>query len=115
MKNALLCLLLLAWVVSASAGNNPTVSITPSPIALPPRSSQQLTAAFSDGSQVQSCSWLATGPQKAMASTSASTAEFAAGTSKATYVVTANCVNKNGVPAMGLAVVSITLERGDKR
>jgi hypothetical protein len=115
MKKALLCLFLLAGVVSASANDNPAVNITPSPIALPPRGSQQLTAAFSDGSRVQSCSWLATGPQKAIASTSASTAEFAAGTSKATYVVTANCVNTNGVPAMGLAVVSITLERGDKR
>lgn len=115
MKNALLCLLLLACVVPASASNDPTVNVTPSPIALPARGSQQLTAAFSDGSQVQSCSWLATGPQKAIASTSASTAEFAAGTSKATYVVTVNCVNTNGVPAMGLAVVSITLERGDKR
>jgi hypothetical protein len=115
MKNALLCLLLLACVVQASASNDPTVNVTPSPIALPARGSQQLTAAFSDGSQVQSCSWLATGPQKAIASTSASTAEFAAGTSKATYVVTVNCVNTNGVPAMGLAVVSITLGSGDKR
>lgn len=106
MKHALLCLLLLVSVVSASAAN-PTIAITPSPIVMPSGSVQQFTAAFSDGSQVQSCTWLTTGSQNAIESTGANTATFAAGALKATYIVQANCQNVNGVPATGIAVISV--------
>jgi len=99
MKHALLCLVLLASVVSASAAN-PTISITPSPVVLPSGSVQQFTASFSDGSQVQSCAWMTTGSLNAIQSTGAGTATFAAGTLKATYIVQANCRNVNGVPAV---------------
>jgi hypothetical protein len=108
MKKALLCLLLLAcWVVTASADNNPTVNITPSPAILAPGQTQQFTAAFSDGSQIQSCTWLATGPQNAIQSTGVATAMFGAGTLKATYIATANCTNTNNYNATGLAVIVI--------
>ena len=106
MKHALLCLLLLASLVSASAAN-PTIAITPSPVVMPSGSVQQFTAAFSDGSQVQSCTWLATGAQNAIQSTGPGTATFAAGTLRATYIVQANCQNVNGVPATGIAVISV--------
>jgi len=106
MKHALLCLVLLASVVSASAAN-PTISITPSPVVLPSGSVQQFTASFSDGSQVQSCAWMTTGSLNAIQSTGASTATFGAGTLKATYIVQANCRNVNGVPATGIAVISV--------
>jgi hypothetical protein len=108
MKKALLCLLLLAcWVVTASADNNPTVNITPSLAVLTPGQTQQFTAAFSDGSQIQSCTWLATGPQNAIQSTGVNTAAFAAGPLRATYVATASCTNVNNFNATGLAVVVI--------
>ena len=107
MKKALLCSIILAWVVSASAAN-PTVSITPSPVRMSSGSSQVFTASFSDGSQVQSCTWLSTGQQNAIESSGPNTATFAAGTLKATYVVTANCQNVNGVQAMGLAFIAVT-------
>jgi hypothetical protein len=106
MRNALLCLLVLAWAVSASAAN-PTINITPSPVAMPSGSVQQFTAAFSDGSQVQSCTWLVTGAQNAIQSTGPNTAAFAAGTLKATYIVQANCQNVNGAQATGIAVVGV--------
>lgn len=106
MKHALLGLLILVSVVSASAAN-PTIAITPSPIVMPSGSVQQFTAAFSDGSQVQSCTWLTTGSQNAIESTGANTATFAAGALKATYIVQANCQNVNGVPATGIAVISV--------
>lgn len=108
MKNALLCLLLLAGVLGASASSNPTVSITPSPVAIPTGGTQQFTATFSDGSQIQSCNWLATGSLNAVQGIGVNTAVFAAGTLKATYVVTANCTNAAGVHAMGLAVVAVS-------
>jgi hypothetical protein len=108
MKKALLCLVLLAFVVvSASANNNPTVSISPSPVGIPVGGTQLFTATFSDGSHVQSCSWLATGNNNAVQSVGSNTAIFAAGTLKATYVITANCINSNGVQAMGLGVIGI--------
>ena len=108
MKKALLCLLLLAcWVVTASADNNPTVNITPSLAVLTPGQTQQFTAAFSDGSQIQSYTWLATGPQNAIQSTGVNTAAFAAGPLRATYVATASCTNVNNFNATGLAVVVI--------
>jgi hypothetical protein len=108
MKKALLCLLLLACcVITASADNNPTVTITPSPAILSPSQTQQFTAAFSDGSQIQSCNWLVTGPQNAIQSTSANTAVFAAGTLRATYIATASCTNTNNYNATGLAVIVI--------
>jgi hypothetical protein len=106
MRKALLCLLLLASVVSASA-TNPTITITPSPIALPVGATQQFAATFSDGTQIQSCTWLATGPQNAIQGIGANTAIFAAGPLRATYVVTATCTNVNGVHAMGIAVIAI--------
>jgi len=106
MNKALLCLLLLACVIPASA-TNPTVTISPSPVILPAGSTQQFTAAFSDGSQIQSCTWLTTGSQNAIQSTGANTAMFAAGPLKATYVVTANCTNTAGVQAMGIGIISI--------
>lgn len=106
MKHALLCLLLLASVVSATAAN-PTVSITPSPMVMPSGSVQQFTASFSDGSQVQSCTWMATGSQNAIQSIGANNALFAAGTLKATYIVQANCRNVNGVVATGIAVIAV--------
>ena len=108
MKKALLCLLLLAcMVVTASADNNPTVSITPSPVRLPVGGTQQFSAAFSDGSQIQSCTWLVTGNNNAIQSTGSSTAIVAAGTLRATYVVTASCINASGVQAMGLGVFMV--------
>jgi len=108
MKKALLCLLLLACiVVSASANNNPTVSITPSPVGIPTGGTQIFTAAFSDGSQIQSCTWLATGNNNAVQSIGVNTAVFAAGTLKATYVITATCTNTSGVQAMGLGVIGV--------
>ena len=106
MKHALLCLLLLASVVSASAAN-PTINITPSPIAMPSGSVQQFTASFSDGSQVQSCTWMITGTQNAIQGIGANTALFAAGTLKATYVVQANCRNVNGVATTGIALIAV--------
>jgi hypothetical protein len=60
MKITLLCLLLLACFLSADAAG-PTVTISPSPIALPAGSTQQFTASFSDGSQVANCTWMTTG------------------------------------------------------
>jgi len=108
MKKALLCLLLLACVVvTASADNNPTVSISPTPVWVKVAGTQLFTASFSDGSQVQSCTWLATGNNNAVQGVGASTAIFAAGTLRATYVVTATCMNSNGVQAMGLGVVGV--------
>jgi hypothetical protein len=108
MKKALLCLILLACcVVTASADNNPTVVITPSPAILSPGSTQQFTAAFSDGSQISSCTWLATGPLNAIQSTGANTSVFAAGTLKATYIATASCTNTNNYNATGLVVIVI--------
>jgi hypothetical protein len=107
MRKALLCLLLLASVVSASAAN-PSITISPSPVALHAGGTQQFTATFSDGSQVQSCTWLTTGSMNAVQGIGASTAIFAAGTLKATYVVTASCINTTGVPAMGIAVIAVT-------
>ena len=106
MKHTLLCLLLLASVISASAAN-PTITITPSPIAMPSGSVQQFTASFSDGSQVQSCTWLATGGQNTIQGVGANTALFAAGTLKATYVVQANCRNVNGVATTGIALIAV--------
>ena len=106
MKNALLCLVLLAGVVNASAGN-PTITISPSPIALASGGTQEFTAAFSDGSQIQSCSWMTTGTLNAIQGVGANSAIFAAGTLKATYVVTASCRNVNGTEAMGIAVVAV--------
>jgi len=108
MKKALLCLLLLACVaISASAENNPTVSITPSPVRIPVAGTQFFTASFSDGSQVQSCTWLVTGNTNVVQNIGASTAIVAAGTIRATYVVTANCTNSAGQQAMGLAVFMV--------
>lgn len=108
MKKALLCLVILACaVVSATADNNPTVSISPSPVGVRVGGTQLFTAAFSDGSHVQSCTWLATGSLNAVQSIGPSTAMFAAGTLRATYVVTANCINDAGQQAMGLAVVGV--------
>jgi hypothetical protein len=68
---------------------------------------QIFTAAFSDGSQIQSCSWLVTGSLNAIQGLSANTALLAAGTLKATYVATASCQNTNNVNAMGIAIVAI--------
>src|SRR4051812_13833639 len=108
MKKALLCLLLLACVVvAASADSNPTVSISPSPVRIPVAGTQLFTAAFSDGSQIQSCTWLATGNNNAIQSIGSSTAILAAGTLRATYVVTANCTNSAGQQSMGLAVFMV--------
>ncbi len=107
MKNALLCLMLLACLVSASASNNPTIQITPSPISIPSGSTQQFNAAFSDGSQVQSCTWLTTGSLNAIQGTGVSTALFAAGTLKATYIIQANCTNTSNVQATGIAIVAV--------
>ncbi len=107
MKCSLLCLLLLASVVSASAAN-PTVTITPSPVVMPSGSVQQFTANFSDGSQVQSCTWMVTGSMNAIQGIGANTALLAAGTLKATYVVQANCRNVSGVPATGIAVIAVS-------
>ena len=107
MKNALLCLMLLACIVSASASNNPTVLITPSPVSVVSGGTQLFTAAISDGSQVQNCTWLTTGNTNAIQGTGVSTAEFAAGTLKATYIVQATCNNTNNVQAMGIAVVAV--------
>ena len=108
MKKALLCLLLLACVVvTASADSNPTVTITPSPVWIKVAGTQLFTATFSDGSQVQSCTWLATGNNNAVQGIGVNTAIFAAGTIRATYVVTATCTNTNGVQAMGLGVIGV--------
>jgi hypothetical protein len=108
MKKARLCLLLLACVVvTASADSNPTVSITPSPIGLHVGSTQLFTAAFSDGSHIQSCTWMATGNLNAIQGIGPNTAIFAAGTLRATYVVTATCTNDAGQQAMGLGVVGV--------
>jgi hypothetical protein len=106
MKKALLCLLLLASVVSASAAN-PSVVISPSPVSLYVGNTQQFTATFSDGSQVQSCTWLTTGSLNAVQGIGVNTAIFAAGTLRATYVVTASCTNTNGIPAMGIAIIAV--------
>ena len=111
MKKALLCLVVCLFVLAnfipASAGNNPTLTISPSPITLVPGQTQPFTAAFSDGSQIQSCTWLVTGSMNAIQSTGANTAMLAAGTLKATYIATANCMNTNNVNAMGIAVIVI--------
>ena len=107
MKKALLCLLLLASVVSASAAN-PSIVISPSPIALATGNTRQFTATFSDGSQIQSCTWMATGSLNAIQGIGVNTAIFAAGTLKATYVVTATCTNTGGVQAMGIAIIAVT-------
>lgn len=108
MKKALLCLVLLACAVAtASADNNPTLSITPTPIGIHVGGTKLFTAAFSDGSQIQSCTWLATGTNNAVQSTGVNTAIFAAGTIKATYVITASCTNTNNVTAMGLGVIGV--------
>lgn len=106
MKHALLCSFVLACVLSASAAS-PTVSVTPSPVRMPSGSVQQFTANFSDGSQVQNCTWLVTGQQNAIQSTGPNTAAFAAGTLKATYIVQANCQNVNGDQATGIAVIAV--------
>ena len=110
MKKALLCLVVclfvLACIVPASAAN-PTVTISPSPISMVPGQIQQFTAAFSDGSQIQSCTWLVTGSLNAIQSIGANTAVFASGTLKATYIATASCQNTNNVNAMGIAVIVI--------
>lgn len=94
-------------VVTASANNNPTVSISPSPVGVPVSGTQLFTATFSDGSQIQSCTWLATGNNNAVQSIGANRAIFAAGTLQATYVITAQCTNVNGVQAMGLGVIGV--------
>ncbi len=107
MKKALLCLLLLASVISASAAN-PSITISPSPVALHAGGTQQFTAIFSDGSQVQSCTWLTTGSLNAIQGIGVNNAIFAAGTLRATYVVTASCINTNGIPAMGIAVIAVS-------
>lgn len=106
MKKALLCLLLLACAVSAGA-NNPNLTISPSPIAVPAGGTQQFTATFSDGSQVANCTWMATGSLNAIQSNGVNTAVFAAGALPGTYVVTASCTNVNGFTAMGIAIVAI--------
>ena len=106
MKTALLCCLVLACAVCASAAD-PTLSLTPSPIVMPSGSVQQFTAAFSDGSQVQSCTWLVTGSSNAIQSTGPNTAILAAGTLRATYIVQANCQNVNGVQATGIAIIAV--------
>lgn len=72
-----------------------------------PGQTQTFAAAFSDGSQIQSCSWLVTGTLNAIQSTGTNTAMLAAGTLKATYVVTASCQNTNNVNATGIAVIVI--------
>jgi hypothetical protein len=106
MKKALLCLIVLACIVPASA-TNPTVTISPSPISLVPGQTQPFTAAFSDGSQIQSCTWMVTGSLNAIQSTGANTAMMATGTLKATYIATASCINTNNVNAMGIAIIVI--------
>jgi hypothetical protein len=107
MKKALLCLLLLACAVSAGA-TNPNLTISPSPVPLAAGSTQTFTAAFSDGSQVINCTWMATGSLNAIQSTGVDTAVFAAGALPATYVVTASCTNVGGFTAMGIAIVAVT-------
>ena len=72
-----------------------------------PGQTQLFTAAFSDGSQIQNCTWLVTGSLNAIQGTSANTAMLAAGTLKATYVATASCQNTNNVNAMGIAIIAI--------
>ncbi len=56
MKKALLCqvvcLFVLACFIPASASNNPTLTISPSPFPMAPGQTQILTAATSDGSQI---------------------------------------------------------------
>ena len=111
MKKALLCLVVclfaVACVVPACADSGPTLTITPSPVSLTVGQTQIFSAAFSDGSQIQSCTWLVTGSLNAIQSASANTAVMAAGTLRATYVATANCTNTNNVNAMGIAVIVI--------
>ena len=111
MKKALLCLVVclfaLSCVVPAVADSGPTVTISPSPISLVVGQTQQFTAAFSDGSQIQSCTWMVTGTLNAIQSTSANTAMLATGTLKATYIATASCTNVNNVNAMGIAVIVV--------
>jgi hypothetical protein len=110
MKRALLCLLLclsvLACVIPASA-DGPQLIITPNPIGVPVGSTQQFTAAFSDGSQITNCTWLATGSLNAIQANGVNTAMFAAGTLPATYVVTATCANVNGYTIMAIAIVGV--------
>jgi hypothetical protein len=106
MKKALLCLIVLACIVPANA-TNPTVTISPSPISMVPGQTQQFTATFSDGSQVQSCTWMVTGSLNAIQSTGANTAALATGTLKATYIATASCINTNNVNAMGIAIIAV--------
>ncbi len=108
MKKALLCLVILAFaVVTASATNNPTLSISPTPIGVHVSGTQIFTAAFSDGSHIQSCTWMATGPLNAVVSIGPNSAVFAAGTLRATYVVTATCTNDAGQQAMGIGIVGV--------
>jgi hypothetical protein len=111
MKKTLLCLVVclfvLACFIPASASSGPTLTISPSPTSMVPGQTQIFTAAFSDGSQIQSCTWLVTGSLNAIQSTSANTAVLAAGTLKATYIATASCQNTNNVNAMGIAVIAI--------
>ncbi len=111
MKKALLCLVVclfaLACVVPASADSGPTIIITPSPVILTVGQTQTFNAAFSDGSQIQSCTWLVTGTLNAIQSTGANAAVMVAGTLRATYVATASCQNINNVNAMGIAIIVI--------
>lgn len=107
MKYAPLVFVVLACALSAVADNNATVVVTPSPVMLHAGSTQQFTAGFSDGSQVQNCTWLTTGSSNGIQSTGANTAAFAAGQLKATYVVTASCTSSTGFQAMGIAIVLV--------
>ncbi|MGC2112630.1 MAG: hypothetical protein WA655_24130 [Candidatus Korobacteraceae bacterium] len=107
MKKALLCLTLLACVASASAAS-PNLTISPSPVAVVSGNTQQFTASFDDGSQVANCTWLTTGSVNAIQSTGVNTAVFAAGSLKATYVLTATCTNSSGFTSMGIAIVAVT-------
>lgn len=109
MKKALLGLLLLVCVVSATADDASLspLTISPSPIALHPGEKQQFTATFTDQSEVKSCVWLATGTANVIQSDGVNTATLVAGSLKATYVVTASCASANGYTSMAIAVIAV--------
>jgi hypothetical protein len=107
MTKSLLCLLILLCVVSASATDPPSLSISPTPVALHAGDKQQFTATFSDSSEIKVCTWMATGSLNAIQSDGVNTATFVAGALKGTYVATATCANVDGLTSTGIAIIGV--------
>jgi len=112
MKRITFAILILACIaVFAIEPVPPSLSINPTAVTLPPGTSQYFIASFTDGSQMQSCAWAATGVGKngvKLITTNEEWAVFSDGTLRGvTYMVSGTCTNTAGVRGSANALVSV--------